>query len=231
MRRLLRAWVDQVIAVSRERLEAQTVVRQDALVDDVLAVFDLLGSIVTNTVRPESAVTGLREVSGEVNTGSQRELERQVKSLVGIDGVVGFVSEDTLNGWMREQARLFENVRDDIVRGLQQDVLAAVRDGTPTADLASIISKRRRIGMNRAKLIARDQVASLNGLITKERQESIGVTKFRWETSMDERVRDSHRALQGKVFDWNNPPSEGIPGQAINCRCTASAVFPELDED
>jgi SPP1 gp7 family putative phage head morphogenesis protein len=34
-------------------------------------------------------------------------------------------------------------------------------------------------------------------------------------------VRPEHEVLDGVVFEWSDPPSEGIPGEPINCRCTA----------
>jgi len=80
---------------------------------------------------------------------------------------------------------------------------------------------------NRAKLIAQDQVGSLNGQLTKFRQTGIGIKQFRWITIGDDRVRAEHAALNGKIFDWDNPPSIGFPQQPIRCRCRAEAVFPE----
>lgn len=78
----------------------------------------------------------------------------------------------------------------------------------------------------RAKLIARDQVGKLNGQFNQARQESLGIDGYTWDTSGDERVRDSHRALDGKKFKWNKPPAVGHPGQEIQCRC---AAIPDID--
>lgn len=40
-------------------------------------------------------------------------------------------------------------------------------------------------------------------------------------TSQDERVRHTHRARNGKLFAWNDPPSDGHPDIPIRCRCVA----------
>jgi SPP1 gp7 family putative phage head morphogenesis protein len=74
-------------------------------------------------------------------------------------------------------------------------------------------------------------VAKLNGRITQHRQESLGVERYEWSSSGDERVRKAHRKLDGQVRRWDDPhPTEGHPGSAIACRCVAIAVFDEEDE-
>jgi hypothetical protein len=45
-----------------------------------------------------------------------------------------------------------------------------------------------------------------------------------WRTRGDGRVRASHAANDGKVFDRNNPPPTGNPGQDYGCRCWAEPV-------
>lgn len=79
--------------------------------------------------------------------------------------------------------------------------------------------------LNRAKLIARDQIATVNSQISKQRQIEAGVNSYRWSTSQDERVRPEHREREGRIFEWDAPPPDGHPGEPINCRCVAIPVF------
>jgi SPP1 gp7 family putative phage head morphogenesis protein len=64
----------------------------------------------------------------------------------------------------------------------------------------------------------------------EERYKSIGVLKYRWSSSNDERVRDRHRELNGKIFEWTNPPISGAngerqhAGEPFGCRCVAVAI-------
>ena len=55
-------------------------------------------------------------------------------------------------------------------------------------------------------------------------------TVFRWVTQGDDRVRCTHRKLNGKIFRWNDPPTTidkygnkhtGPPGTEPGCRCHA----------
>lgn len=48
--------------------------------------------------------------------------------------------------------------------------------------------------------------------------------KYIWRTRGDCKVRSEHAERDGKVFEWNNPPDGGHPGEAPNCRCWAEAV-------
>lgn len=49
-------------------------------------------------------------------------------------------------------------------------------------------------------------------------------THYIWRTRLDDKVRPSHAANDGKVFSWDSPPSTGHPGDDYNCRCWADPV-------
>jgi SPP1 gp7 family putative phage head morphogenesis protein len=74
------------------------------------------------------------------------------------------------------------------------------------------------VSVSRAKLIAKDQVNKFYGELNRERQRGLGIRKATWRTAADNRVRDEHEALNGTVYDLDNPP-EGGPGQPVGCRC------------
>ncbi len=81
----------------------------------------------------------------------------------------------------------------------------------------------------RAELIARDQTLKLNGQVNAARQRAAGVEEYTWSTVGDERVRPSHRALDGKRFRWDSPPEPmGHPGEDFQCRCVPIAVLDEF---
>ncbi len=43
----------------------------------------------------------------------------------------------------------------------------------------------------RAKIIARDQIGSIHGQLIGHRHKGMGIRKFKWSTSQDERVREA----------------------------------------
>lgn len=131
--------------------------------------------------------------------------------------------------WVGENIDLIRSIDDETMRRIRQALIARIAGSVNHAGLAkdliaeiqAITGKEKR----RAELIARDQLGKLHGQINRRKQESLGIDEYEWETSHDERVRDSHRALQGKVFSWSKPPPEGHPGYPIRCRCIALPVI------
>lgn len=98
----------------------------------------------------------------------------------------------------------------------------------------------------RATLIARDQSTKSVSVFNRLRFTNLGSQKYVWRNSKDKRVagnpnglypnvdpnskfHGNHWVREGKEFDWNKPPKDGHPGEAINCRCWAEPIF-DLDE-
>jgi len=71
-------------------------------------------------------------------------------------------------------------------------------------------------GLNVTRLFARDQMQRFNKACTLSTFQNAGVTKVKWVTSNDGRVRKSHKELNGKIFDVRNLPPEV---DDYNCRC------------
>ena len=92
---------------------------------------------------------------------------------------------------------------------------------------------RRATGISarKAKGIARDQIATLQGQVTQARQTRLGVKRYRWRTVGDARVRTTHRQREGEIFSWDRPPPDGHPGAPINCRCWAEPVMDDVLSD
>lgn len=64
-------------------------------------------------------------------------------------------------------------------------------------------------------------ITSFSGLINERRQRALGIDQYIWRSRDDAKVRHTHAEHDDKVFDWDNPPESGHPGQAYNCRCFA----------
>lgn len=138
--------------------------------------------------------------------------------------------KDALETWTLENARLIKSIPEQYIGQIQQMVSDAAVNGWDEATLKQKIQASFRLPENRAALIANDQIGKLNGQLTRLRQQNIGIKKYRWRGKRDERERDSHLKREGKVFEWDNPPSGGHPGSEINCRCYAQMIAPEIEE-
>jgi SPP1 gp7 family putative phage head morphogenesis protein len=112
--------------------------------------------------------------------------------------------------------------------------LLADGEGRRVESLAKDIEERFGVTTSKAELIARDQTLKLNSAISHTRMSAALVTRGIWTTSGDERVRESHAAMDGVEFDLDDPPEvdgeKVLPGEPVQCRCTTYPVLPELAE-
>ena len=135
--------------------------------------------------------------------------------------------------WVRETLDLVGSLEAETLRKLRDELTRLIADGIPDAEIESRLTAflKNQLGVetNRAALIGSDQVGKLNSRLMQFYQRSAGITEYRWQTMMDSRVRPRHRARQGKIFKWDEPPEDGHPGMAIRCRCVADPVI-DLDD-
>ena len=73
--------------------------------------------------------------------------------------------------------------------------------------------------------IVRDQNSKTIAGLTEARQGQLGISQYQWVSSQDERVRPSHVANSGLIFEWFDPPSgTGHPGNDVMCRCISTPI-------
>ena len=155
---------------------------------------------------------------------------RNIKSATGVD-VEPFMRVATvrpiLEAATQENVSLISNLNGDMRRRAEQILLNGFLLRKTRAQVAQELRQALGITLRRAKNIARDQAEKLSATLTKTRNEELGITHFRWLTRLDDRVRKTHEAREGRVYSWATgaPIPEKFPGVAINCRCVAEAVI------
>lgn len=105
---------------------------------------------------------------------------------------------------------------DYIKRGILNRIHRYVTGEDKTLHLDDLTKYAYERGEHIARLFARDQMQRFNKALTLSTFVNAGVTKVKWVTSHDARVRPEHKALDGQVFDINNLPDEV---DDYNCRC------------
>lgn len=148
---------------------------------------------------------------------------------------------ETIQRLLAEQVDLITSLPWDAAREIQERTLAAIEfAGRYPEQQAGIEEKLRATHpeamekwiKNRATLIARTETARAASVLTEARARNIGAENYVWKTAGDWKVRPSHRALQGTVHSWDDPPlsdppdHHSHPGQIFNCRCVALPVLP-----
>ena len=212
--------------------------RQDDFLDRLKSIIIFIRSAMQNKV--EQTITKAESVSTQVSNYNRVQFQKVNESVFGINL---FVDEP----WLSDQLNLFASQNAKLITSLPEQELERVsgiverglQEGKTYTDVQAEIKKTFGISDRKARLIARDQTAKLNGSLTRLRQESIGVKEYRWQTSGDERVRNSHAVLDGKLCKWDDPTvyldekdgkwkkrssigAEKLhPRRASNCRCEA----------
>jgi SPP1 gp7 family putative phage head morphogenesis protein len=81
----------------------------------------------------------------------------------------------------------------------------------------------------KAEQIAIDQTNKITENMNNQRVQSLGATKFEWMTTGKRTVRDEHDSFDGKIYTYKDGAgARGIvPGQDVNCQCTAIPIFEE----
>lgn len=103
-----------------------------------------------------------------------------------------------------------------IKRRILQKIIDYATGKSNTLELTDLVKESYSNTDHLSRLFARDQMQRFNKACTLATFKSAAVTKVKWVTVGDIRVRKSHRELNGKVFDINNLPSEV---DDYNCRC------------
>lgn len=150
------------------------------------------------------------------------------------------------SSWAEDNYTLITSNAKKFVSEINTLTEQAIVNGMSPAKLKSQIKKATEgLSDKHCKLLARDQMGKLNGQITQAQMEEIDLEMYVWDTSMDDRVRESHQLMQGVLCRWDDAsvcsydngktweprPAGAIdlhPGQDIQCRCVALAFYPEL---
>jgi SPP1 gp7 family putative phage head morphogenesis protein len=203
--------------------------RADNWVEDLSQLIDSIAFVFAQRI-PNIDRT-IESIARQVADYNKDDVSQVIRSVIGVDV---FAQEP----WLRDQMQSFISQNKILVKGLEQKATEQLRgialrglsSGATAKDIGANIQKQFGITERRAQLIARNEVATFNGELTRLRQTEIGIKQYIWRTSMDERVRPEHAEREGEIFDWDKPPEDGHPGIPINCRCVAEPVLTNVLE-
>lgn len=168
---------------------------------------------------------------------NREQLDRQFRAVTGF----GFPDTRSNFGRMLDEARA-ENVRliENLTRRqrdmVEEHLARASRNGTPIVQLAEQVQSTFGLSERQSGAIARDQTFRINAELNELRQREAGIDRYTWSTSLDERVRPDHAALEGMTFSFDSPPiadektgERANPGEIYNCFPGSTQV--ELADD
>lgn len=147
--------------------------------------------------------------------------------------------DDFIKESIENNVRLIKTIPNIYFNDVSEAIYAHFTGAPLPEGITERLSTIGGIPKSRAAFIARDQTAKLNGQLTRYRHESVGIKKYTWRNSQDQRVvgnpaglypkptrgHGNHWEREGKVYYYNKPPADGNPGFAYNCRCYAEAIL------
>lgn len=219
--------------------------RNDAIPSGSTYVRKRLGAAalaVEEIIKPGSPMSrDIRVLAARVNDKGDIEFRRLIGISPRKDLGIGAALDQFRDDNVAKIKSLVGTQLDEITGILAEGEIGALR----VEEVRKQIQDRFSVSKSKADLLARDQILKLNGDLTKTRQTAVGITKYIWTTSHDERVRGTpggkwpkglHYDLDGTIQDWASPPICSLdgrrehPGGDYQCRCTAFPVLPELSE-
>lgn len=139
-------------------------------------------------------------------------------------------ARDAYQAVLAENVGLISNIAEQHLTQIEGIVMRSVATGRDLKQLSGDLQTQFGITKRRAALISRDQSNKATAVITRVRQQGLGITTAVWRHShAGKHPRPSHVAFDGKEYDI----AEGAfldgewvwPGTAINCRCTSRSVI------
>jgi SPP1 gp7 family putative phage head morphogenesis protein len=240
MVRAMRAAVDAKVVPHLESVIAQAQARRpvaDARLDDygdaISNLLELARADFFGQWSDAEIAAMVSKIGDAIEAKNGVEIGKVFTSVLGVDL---FKAEP----WMHAEAQAFvksnvaliSTISDNYFSRVESLVFDGARQGLAWRDVADSLGEQFGVSSRRGAVIARDQVGKFHGQLSELRQTQAGVEKYTWRGTLDARERASHRALEGKVFRWDDPPlvdGERVkPGQAIMCRCWAEPVLNDL---
>lgn len=161
-----------------------------------------------------------RMLMSEINQGLKSDIEIQIE----------------------ENASLIKTLPTDVAKKVTKDISDMALKGMRASEIAKVIREQTdKHSRASAKLIARTEVSKTTTALTKARCDNLDLHWYVWRTMEDgDRVRKSHRIMEGVLVNWNEPPSpEALVGEKSvgnyhagniwSCRCYPEPLI-EIDD-
>lgn len=180
------------------------------------------------------------QMMGQANKSSAGATYESLKDLSGglslKTTVVTGPMKEFMIGTIAENVSLIKSIPSEYFPKVQGAVLRSITQGNGMQDLAPFFEDQEGITARRAKNIAYDQTHKAYNGLNQGRMQAAGVKSFEWvHSGGGQKPRPMHVEMSGNIYSFDKLPiidedgTRGIPGQAINCRCTMVPII-KFDE-
>lgn len=223
-------------AIARLLSKAHTYMRKAATAEEAIAilrhfaraptfrsaVYDIVRSMVTQLAQRGMATWRQAAAKGSRGRAIYNALKKELSNSKLYHSII------------QSNAQYITSVPEDVAEKLTAKMARGYEAGRRPNDLLQeVLDEAPGMTLNKAKLIARTEVSKASTALTHDRCEAAGVRWYVWRNSEDERVRSSHRYVNGVIIAWDEPLSPEeldpkseqkpygryAPGETFNCRC------------
>lgn len=232
MLRLVRRDINTMVLPSIKSLETEYT--SDGWVDNINVIFNRLFSKWTSPLFKAASEDIAKQFVGGTGRASRAKFESAVKA-IGIPVHADSQGlSDYLEASVSSNVDLIESIPVKYLNQVKTITVNNMRAGMRPSGIAKQIQEQFGVEKKRAKFIARDQTAKINGDISERRQTSAGFEYFKWHDVDDSRVRNSHESIANRVtkygvgvYRWDDLPrnergEQVKPGSDFSCRCVGS---------
>jgi SPP1 gp7 family putative phage head morphogenesis protein len=216
---------------------ADLIFNYDALEPQELSELQNVLSLYADTLRPWARAAARRMLAEVIRRDEQawRNTSRKIGISLQTEiqsAPIGNVASQILD----DQVSLITSLPIDAGRRVQELALEHYVEGRRSSEIIPMIMESGNVTLSRATMIARTETGKAASAITQARAKFIGAEQYIWRTARDVFVRKAHKKLEGKVFNWDDPPvaeengTRHNPGEFPNCRCFAEPLIPEVIE-
>jgi len=177
--------------------------------------------------------------------------------------MIGSLEKSDLSSWERHSKEISNLLRRELSKGEIHDRMKAYMDdnvdlitslplkaaervhhlvnnnlktGARAETLIAELLQTGKVTESQARTIARTETSRAATGLVKASAESIDIDWYFWRTTHDNRLRKSHKIMDGVLCRWDDPPSPELlageksvgnylPGAIWNCRCYAEPLI------
>ena len=248
--------VNEMILPILENVSLDSKYTKDVGVTDLLSALNLLQGKYSNIFAFSTRIAS-NIISRILNLGNDK-FRKSLEQTYGVD-VGRMINQNKLNDLValqrHKQEVLIKSIPAQFFSQIELIIQNGISGNKTYKEIAKEIKGISGISStygkldNRVKLIARQEVSVINESLNIARAKSANLELYEWQTSGDERVRDSHQVMDGKICkidddtvyadsiedanagNWKKRSSLGgvelAPRFDFNCRCVSLFIVPK----
>jgi SPP1 gp7 family putative phage head morphogenesis protein len=166
----------------------------------------------------------------------QKEFEANVKNITVAPKLTDAQRTRIAGEWNNNMKLWIKDWTAEEIQKLRGEMQKTIMAGNRYESAVKTIQKSYGVSERKAKFLARQETGLLMAKFKETRYSDAGIMEYKWGCvagSANHPVRPWHKALEGKIFRWDDPPVTTKPGDAVrrnnpgedyNCRCFARPI-------